>query len=40
MKTTRTHTRPLRNVSISTLAIWLAAGTIWATLFVLLRSAS
>jgi hypothetical protein len=37
---TQTKPRPLRSVSISTLAIWLAAGTIWATLLVLLRGAS
>jgi hypothetical protein len=37
---TQTKPRPLRNVSISTLAIWLACATIWATLLVLIRSAS
>jgi hypothetical protein len=36
----QTKPQPLRHAPITTIAIWLFAGTIWATLFVLIRSAS
>jgi hypothetical protein len=39
MKQTQTKPQPLRHANVTTIAIWLAAGTVWIALIVLIRGA-